>query len=342
MAKVWLCRSGVIRQSCGAEPLAQLSVSEGARMSGLQPSDYLCALSEVGQHELPASLDAPDDGRVRVEMGQGTSLADPEHVVVTLDATEETKGWQPGVYRLKISCGEARDRRPIYEPDALAGHGPGQTHKYNLIGENNPYWTIAEPLLMKTWADAIVQTPALNLHLANLASFAASLLFWGGGAIMRLAAVSGVLAIAYVLSPEVLFSSLHALLWPSPTDGPDMWIYKLVGYGIIIESTVIVLTGLRSFLLDCLIYFALAVTNMMPLRIIARNLQKGLAMAQMVAKTSFMGTYFVQTMTPTTPENQRKWDTVMNLYINSNKAFAREKLERLATEFSLDVLGRHP
>jgi hypothetical protein len=78
---------------------------------------------------------------------------------------------------------------------------------------------------------------------------------------------------------------------------------------------------------------------MMPLRIIARNLQKGSAMAQMVAKISFMGTYIVHTMTATTPENQRKWDTVMNLYMHSNKAFAREKLERLATEFSLDVLG---
>jgi hypothetical protein len=142
-----------------------------------------------------------------------------------------------------------------------------------------------------------------------------------------------------VLFPEVLCSSLHALLWPSPTDGPDVWIYKLVGYGIIIESTVIVLAGLPSFLLGCLFHFALAATNMMPLRIIARNLQKGSAMAQMVAKISFMGTYIVHTMTATTPENQRKWDTVMNLYMHSNKAFAREKLERLATEFSLDVLG---
>src|SRR5271169_5130656 len=107
MAKVWLCRSGIVGQSCGAEPLANRSMSECERMLGLQRSDYLCALSEIGQHELPSALLVHESG-VRVVMGHGTSFAEPEHVVVMIDADEGSDEWQPGVYRLKISCGEAR------------------------------------------------------------------------------------------------------------------------------------------------------------------------------------------------------------------------------------------
>jgi hypothetical protein len=213
-------------------------------------------------------------------------------------------------------------------------------HKYNFVGENNPYWVIAEPLLLTIWANAIIRTRALNLHLANLGSFVTSTLFWGGGAVLRLAAVTGVLGIASVLFPELLYTSLHSVLWPSPTDGGNIWIYRLVGYVIAIEATVIVSGGFPAFLLDCLFYFALAATNMMPLRLIARHLQKGSALAQAVAKTSFMGTYIVQTMTATPREDQQQWDTVMNLYMNSNQLCAREQLERLAAEYNLGTVGR--
>jgi hypothetical protein len=103
--------------------------------------------------------------------------------------------------------------------------------KYTLVGENNPYWVIAEPLLLTIWADAIIRTRAVNLHLANLGSFVTSALFWGGGAVLRLAAVTGALGIAFVLFPELLYTSLHSVLWPSPTDGGNnIWIYRLVGY----------------------------------------------------------------------------------------------------------------
>ena len=79
---------------------------------------------------------------------------------------------------------------------------------------------------------------------------------------------------------------------------------------------------------------------MMPLRLIARHLQKGSALAQAVAKTSFMGTYIVQTMTATPREDQQQWDTVMNLYMNSNQLSAREQLERLPAEYNLGTVGR--
>jgi hypothetical protein len=116
VAKVWLCRSGIVSQSCGVEPLADRSVSECERILGLQRSDYLCALSEIGQHELPSAPYAHDGG-VRVVMGHGTSFAEPEHVILMVDAAEGSDEWQPGVYWLKmISCAEARQRLTNLRP----------------------------------------------------------------------------------------------------------------------------------------------------------------------------------------------------------------------------------
>jgi hypothetical protein len=101
---------GIVGQSCGVEPLANHSVSECERMLGLQRSDYLCALLEIGQHALPFAPQAHDGG-VWVVMGLGTSFAEPEHVIVMVDAAEGSDAWPPGVYWLKmISCAEARKR----------------------------------------------------------------------------------------------------------------------------------------------------------------------------------------------------------------------------------------
>jgi hypothetical protein len=213
---------------------------------------------------------------------------------------------------------------------------PARLHKYNLVGENNPYWMLAEPVLLKVWADAILRTRATNLHLANLMSFLISVMFWAGGTILRLTVVAGVLGLGFVLFPASVYTSIHSVLYPSPV---DIWVYRLVGYIIVIEATVIVFAGFPAFLLDCALYSAFAATNMVPLRLVAKNLQKGSAVAQAVAKTSFMGTYIVQTMTATPQRDQHKWDAVMNLYLNSNTSWAREKLESLAAEHNSSTDG---
>lgn len=109
MAKVWLCRSGVVGQSCGEQPFAELSVSECRRVLELRRSDYLCPISEIGQHRLTSSPQTCD-GRVRVEMGRDTSYADPEHVVVVVEVAEGSDEWQSGVYCPMISCSEAQER----------------------------------------------------------------------------------------------------------------------------------------------------------------------------------------------------------------------------------------
>jgi hypothetical protein len=108
--KIWLCRSGIVGQSCGAQPLDERPVNECERILGLRRSDYFCGLSEIGRQELPSTLYPPDDGSVRVVMGEGTSFAEPEHVLVVVDAAEESDEWPSGGYRLEISCSEARRR----------------------------------------------------------------------------------------------------------------------------------------------------------------------------------------------------------------------------------------
>jgi hypothetical protein len=209
---------------------------------------------------------------------------------------------------------------------------PARLHRYSIVGENNPYWTIAEPLLLQIWADAIIKTRSINLHLVNLGAFMISILWWAGGAALRSAMIIGFLGIGFALFPGPLYASLHSVLWPSLMDGADIWIYRLVGYIIIIEGTVIVFASFPEFVLDCVLYVGFAATNMILLRLVAKHLQRGATMAQAIAKTSFMGVYIVQTIRATSGEDQRKWDTVMNLYLNSNQLSAREKLESLASE----------
>ena len=56
-------------------------------------------------------------GGVRVVMGHGTSFAEPEHVILMVDAAEGSDEWQPGVYWLKmISCAEAGQRLTNLRP----------------------------------------------------------------------------------------------------------------------------------------------------------------------------------------------------------------------------------
>ena len=83
-------------------------------------------------------------------------------------------------------------------------------------------------------------------------------------------------------------------------------------------------------------------TNMRPLRMIARGLQNETYFAQYVAKTSFMGTYIVQTMTATPPDDQIKSDRIFDLYLNSNQPTAREQLERLSDEYSNGLVSAEP
>ena len=36
--------------------------------------------------------------------------------------------------------------------------------KYNIFGENNPHWLMAEPILFDIWADGIFKSKSRSLH----------------------------------------------------------------------------------------------------------------------------------------------------------------------------------
>src|SRR5712671_1813833 len=208
--------------------------------------------------------------------------------------------------------------------------------KYNIAGEHNPCWIMAEPILLKIWADGILRTPYLNLQFANVFCIIVHVTFFLGGASLRIAAVMAVLIPAYLAFPQTLSVSFEAIFGADfdPSSVNNLWLYRLLGYVIMIKASLFLLGGLAMFLRDVIFYLALMLTNMLPLRIIARSLQNDRYFGQYIAKASFMGTYMVQTMTATPLEDRNKWDKVFNLYMNSNQVFAREELERLSSEFS--------
>jgi hypothetical protein len=205
-----------------------------------------------------------------------------------------------------------------------------------MVGENNPYWIMAEPMLLKIWADGILRTPSLNLHFANVFSLIVNMIFFSGGVALRPAAVMAALLLGYFAFPRTLFVAFETIV---DTDFEasginNLWLYRLLALAILIKVSLFLFNGFTVFARDLLIYLALMLTNMTPLRIIAKGLQNERYFAQCIAKTSFMGTYIVQTMTATPFENQGKWDRVFNLYMNSNQPSAREQLEHLSDEYS--------
>ena len=212
--------------------------------------------------------------------------------------------------------------------------------KYDIVGENNPYWIIAEPMLFKIWADGIRQTRLLKLHFANMFSMIIHIIYFLGGTVVRIAALIGSLFLVYLALPQTLTISFETIFDTDfdPSGMNNLWLYRLLGYTILVKSVLFLLSGFTVFVRDLIIYLVLMATNMAPLRIIAKGLQKEQWLSQCIAKTSFMGTYIVQTMTATPFENQHKWDYVFDLYMNSNRPSAREQLERLSDEYSKAIV----
>ncbi len=83
-----------------------------------------------------------------------------------------------------------------------------------------------------------------------------------------------------------------------------------------------------------MLHVLFAVTNMIPLRLLASGLRSEKYLAQVVAKSSFMSVYIVQTVGALPRESQDEWKRVSDLYEQSNTSDAREKLEELAAEWS--------
>jgi hypothetical protein len=196
--------------------------------------------------------------------------------------------------------------------------------RYTIAGEGNPYWILAEPILLRIWAHGITKASLVELHITNVMSLVISAVGFAAGALLRAAVVGVLFSVIYLAIPEVI------------ERGPSAsWIYQGIAIVLIISSAVFVLgERLFWFIGECLLYLLFTTTNMIPLRLLASGLRNERYLAQLIAKTSFMGMYIVQTVGALPTESQAEWERVFDLYKQSNTPDARAELEELAAEWS--------
>ena len=152
--------------------------------------------------------------------------------------------------------------------------------KHSIVGENNPYWALAEPILFRIWADGILNSTYFGLQFANLASLMIYILFFVIGTVMRIVVVASVLLAAFLIFPETLSICFNLLFsdWKPNyvirhTEG--QWLYLLLAYAILIRSATFVLgSNFSDLACDTLFQVSLMLTKMIPLKLIARGLQK--------------------------------------------------------------------
>lgn len=211
--------------------------------------------------------------------------------------------------------------------------------KYNIIGENNPNWVIAEPMLFEIWAEGILKTASKELQFVNILALAVEISMFLGSMALRIAVVALIIFLGYSLFPQTLSLSFDLVfsgaeitrIQYNHLNSNILWMYELLGYVILIKSVMFLLgKTFTEFVINSCSYLIMMLTNMIPLRFIARGMQKERYFAQILAKTTFMGTYIVQTIAATSPEVQNQWDKIINLYENSNDPSAREELIRLS------------
>ena len=213
--------------------------------------------------------------------------------------------------------------------------------KYNVIGEN-PYWQLTEPMLLKVWAKGICEAPSLKLHSILFFDLLSSVFLFFVGFLLRVSAVAFFLLIGYFLFNESLTLAFDSIFsstgvgasLSSSVDTDKMWMYKLLGYVILIKS-VIFIFGLNFtyIILDIMMYVLMTITNMFPLRWTARGLKKEKYYAQYFAKTTYMASVITNTVLAFPPEIKLEYDKVFDLYMNSNNEDARKELELLSATY---------
>lgn len=210
--------------------------------------------------------------------------------------------------------------------------------KYTIAGENNPVWQLAEPVILKTWAEGMCKASYSELYLIHCMALVMSTIMFLGGLTLRLVVVAFVLFAGYAIFEQTLALAFTAV-FPSIefvttrqsniTEG-SFWLYRLLGYVILIKSIIFIFgKNFTSWIIDSALYILIMVTGMIPLKWIAQGLLKEKYFAQLLAKSSFMGMHMAQTIPAAPPEISNKYDRIYDLYTNSNKEEKRKELEEL-------------
>ena len=204
--------------------------------------------------------------------------------------------------------------------------------KFNICGDENPYWLMVEPILFDIWADGIQKAKTSQLQGINMLSWVIGVSKFLGEVILKLAFLASMLFICYSIFPETLSKSFD-LIFSRMYMGSDLWAYQLLGYAIIVLSALFIFgNSFKEFVLDSCLNLFLLITNMLPLRYLAKGLKKESYVAQAIAKSPFMGVHIVIYAAGMHRDSVNQWDKVFNLYSNSNRPLVREELEKLAKE----------
>lgn len=209
--------------------------------------------------------------------------------------------------------------------------------KYTIAGESNPMWQLAEPAILKTWAEGMAKASIPDLYLTHVMALFMSSIMFLGGFILRLLVVGVTLLIGYVLFEQTLSLAASAVIPGIETGGAAVrdlgegkqWPYQMLGYVIIIKATIFVFgSNFTSWLSDCSLYLLLMILGMVPLKWIAGGLLKDNYFAQLIAKSSFMGVEIAQTISAAPRETRERYERIYELYLNSNSEVERRELEK--------------
>ncbi len=214
--------------------------------------------------------------------------------------------------------------------------------KYTIAGENNPLWQLVEPVILKIWADGMCRASYSRLYQIHCMALLLSTVMFLGGFVLRLLVVAAILLLGYAVFEESLTLAFSAVF---PSFGMDaviesnvgesnLWIYKLLGYVILIKSVIFVFgKNFTEWVQDTMLYLLMMVTGMTPLKWMARGLVKENYFAQLAAKTSFMGMHMAQTISAAPPEIEQRYSRILDLYQRSNDENARKQLEELCATY---------
>ena len=212
--------------------------------------------------------------------------------------------------------------------------------KYTIAGENNPIWQLAEPVILKTWAEGMTKASYPELYLIHFMALLISTGMFLGGFILRILVVAFILFVGYIIFEQTLalaFTSIFPSIVLDTTTNRNvaegsLWFYQLLGYVILIKSVLFIFgKNFTGWVQDSLLYILMMTTGMIPLVWIANGLLKENYFAQLIAKSSFMGMHIAQTISAAPPEIRNEYDRIYDLYTHSNREDKRRELEELCS-----------
>lgn len=210
--------------------------------------------------------------------------------------------------------------------------------KYTISGESNPIWQIVEPVILKIWANGIRKASYSQLYLIHFIALLLSSVTFLGGLCLRVFVVASILFLGYSFFEESLILAFSAVFTSTGIEvsisKSELWIYELLGYVILIKGVIIIFgKNFTGWAKDTLLYLFIMFTGMVPLKWIAKGLNKENYFAQVLAKTSFMGVHMAQTISAAPPEIVKQNDELIDLYQRSNDENARKQLEELCATY---------